>query len=59
MTHHEKIYVARSVDSIDHLEEQLNTLIEIAKNGTREEVKNAIKEMLPTYHLKNKKVLDY
>jgi FlaA1/EpsC-like NDP-sugar epimerase len=59
MTHHEKIYVARSVDLIDNLEEQLNTLIDIAKNGTREEVKHTIKEMLPTYSFKKKKVLDY
>ena len=59
MTHHEKIYVARSVDLIDNLEEQLNTLIDVAKNGTREEVKNTIKEMLPTYSFKKKKVLDY
>ena len=59
MTHHEKIYVARSVDSIDHLEEQLNRLIDIAKNGKREEVKNCIKEMLPTYCIEKKKVLDY
>ena len=59
MTHHEKIYVARSVDSIDNLEEQLNKLIDKAKNGTREEVKNTIKEMLPTYSFKQKKVLDY
>jgi len=59
MTHHEKIYVARSVDSIDHLEEQLNRLIDIAKNGKREEVKNCIKEMLPTYRFEKKKVLDY
>ena len=59
MTHHEKIYVARSVDSIDHLEEQLNRLIDIAKNGKREEVKNCIKEMLPTYRIEKKKVLDY
>jgi FlaA1/EpsC-like NDP-sugar epimerase len=59
MTHHEKIYVARSVDSIDKLEEQLDTLIDIANNGSREDVKNAIKEILPTYRLKKKKVLDY
>lgn len=59
MTHHEKIYVAKSVDSIEQLEQQLNVLINIAKNGTRKEVKKAIKEMLPTYCLKKKMVLDY
>jgi len=59
MTQHEKIYVARSVDSIDNLEEQLNKLIDIAKNGSREEVKSTIKEMLPTYSYIEKKVLDY
>jgi FlaA1/EpsC-like NDP-sugar epimerase len=59
MTHHEKIYVARSVDSIDDLEDQLNELIDVAKNGTREEVKNSIKEMLPTYSYKQKNVFDY
>jgi FlaA1/EpsC-like NDP-sugar epimerase len=58
VTHHEKIYVARSVDTIDHLDEQLDSLIEVAKNGTREEVKNTFKEILPTYHYKKKKVLD-
>lgn len=59
MTHHEKIYVARSVDSIDDLENQLNSLIYAAENGTREEVKRAIKELIPTYSLKEKKILDY
>lgn len=59
MTQHEKIYVARSVDSIENLEEHLNTLIDIAKNGTRDEVKDAIKDILPTYLQKKKKVLNY
>lgn len=59
MTHHEKIYVARSVDSIDNLDDQLNAIIDVARNGTREEVKNSIKEMLPTYSYKQKKVFDY
>jgi len=59
ITHHEKIYVAKSVDSIDQLEQQLDALIRIAKTGSREQVKEAIKQMLPTYRLKEKKVLDY
>lgn len=59
ITHHEKIYVAKSVDSIDQLEQQLNNLIQIAKTGSREDVKEGIKGILPTYRLNKKKVLNY
>ncbi len=49
MTHHEKIFMARKKDVLDNLEIRLNELIEIARFRNKEEIKWAIKEIVPTY----------
>ncbi len=59
ITQHEKIYVAKSVDPIDGLSDKLDKLIYIAENSSRDRVKDAIKEVIPTYHHKTKEVLNF
>lgn len=59
ITQHEKIYVAKSVDPIDGLSGKLDKLIYTAENSSRAEVKDAIKEVIPTYHHKTKEVLNF
>ena len=59
MTQHEKIYVAKSVDIIDDLTEKLDYLLEISKNGNIDQVKEAIKRIVPTYQYHQKEVINY
>lgn len=59
ITQHEKIYVAKSVDPLDGLSGKLDKLIYIAENNSRVDVKDAIKEVIPTYHHKTKEVLNF
>lgn len=59
MTQYEKIYVAKSVDSIAQLTEKLDKLVYIAENESREDVKDMLKNMIPTYSQKKKEVLNH
>lgn len=59
MTQHEKIYVAKCVDTIDHLTMKLDHLLEMAANGDHESIKLAIKEIVPTYQFNQKEVVNY
>jgi len=51
VTRHKKIYVSRAMDITGNLPEKLDQLIHTAKNGSRKDIKSAIKLLVPTYHL--------
>lgn len=59
MTQHEKIYVAKSIDSIEHLTVGLDHLLDMAHHGDHEAIKQAIKELVPTYQYQHKEVVNY
>jgi FlaA1/EpsC-like NDP-sugar epimerase len=59
MTQHEKIYVAKSVDIIDDLTEKLDYLLDISRKGSVDQVKEAIKRIVPTYQYHQKEVINY
>lgn len=59
ITQHEKIYVAKSIDSIDHLTIKLDHLLEMAHHGNHEAIKQAIKDLVPTYKYEQKEVVNY
>lgn len=49
VTQHEKIYVARSIDNLSDLTLKLDQLNKSALNGEIDDIKSAIKELVPTY----------
>ncbi|MCG2590424.1 polysaccharide biosynthesis protein [Rhodohalobacter sulfatireducens] len=59
MTQHEKIYVAKSIDVINDLSNKLDQLEKIASGGNHEQIKSAIKDIVPTYQFEAKEVLNY
>ncbi|MDR9366375.1 MAG: nucleoside-diphosphate sugar epimerase/dehydratase [Balneolaceae bacterium] len=59
MTQHEKIYVAKSIDVINDLSNKLDQLEKIASGGNHEQIKSAIKDIVPTYQFEPKEVLNY
>ncbi len=59
MTQHEKIYVAKSVDTIHDLSEKLDHLMDVSRNGDIDKIKRAIKQIVPTYQYQQKKVINY
>ncbi|TVQ03420.1 MAG: polysaccharide biosynthesis protein [Balneolaceae bacterium] len=50
VTRHKKIYVSRAMDLTGNLPEKLDQIIYTAKNGNRQDIKSAIKLLVPTYH---------
>ena len=59
ITHHNKIYVAKSVDVISNLTNRLNYLIEMANKGDSYQIKMAIKEIVPSYNYDQKEVVNF
>lgn len=59
ITHHNKIYVAKSVDVISNLTNRLNYLIEMANKGDIYQIKMAIKEIVPSYNYDQKEVVNF
>lgn len=59
MTQHEKIYVAKSVDFIEDLTERLDYLLNRAQKGSTDEIKQALKLIVPTYQYNLKEVVNY
>ena len=59
MTQHEKIYIAKSVDFIEDLTEQLDHLIEVSKTGSVDEIKLTLKQVVPSYQHKPKVAINY
>lgn len=59
ITHHNKIYVAKSVDVISNLTNRLNYLIEMANKGDCYQIKMAIKEIVPSYNYDQKEVVNF
>lgn len=59
MTQYEKIYVANSIDSIEQLTGKLDDLIDAAKDGDHEAIKQAIITMVPTYRVNKKEVINF
>lgn len=58
MTQHEKIYVAKSIDVINDLSNKLDQLEKIASGGNHEQIKSAIKDIVPTYQFEPKEVVN-
>tara|TARA_R100001143_G_scaffold63603_3_gene73751 strand:- start:25159 stop:26934 length:1776 start_codon:yes stop_codon:yes gene_type:complete len=59
ITHHNKIYVAKSLDVISNLTNRLNYLIEMANKGDSYQIKMAIKEIVPSYNYDQKEVVNF
>jgi len=59
ITHHNKIYVAKSVDVISNLTNRLNYLLEMANKGDSYQIKMAIKEIVPSYNYDQKEVVNF
>ncbi len=59
MTQHEKIYVAKSVDFIKDLTEQLDYLIDTTHKGNTDEIKQTLKLIVPSYQHKPKIAVNY
>lgn len=59
ITQHEKIYVAKSIDSIDQLTRKLDHLLDMAQHGDHAAIKQAIKSLVPTYQYSQKEVVNY
>jgi FlaA1/EpsC-like NDP-sugar epimerase len=58
VTRHKKIYVSRAMDITSNLPQKLDHIINTAKNGSRQEVKSAIKLIVPTYYLAEAEALN-
>ncbi|MDZ7720279.1 MAG: nucleoside-diphosphate sugar epimerase/dehydratase [Balneolaceae bacterium] len=59
MTQHEKIYVAKSNDVKSDISNKLDHLEQVAAGGNHEQIKQAIKDIVPTYQFKSKELLNY
>ena len=59
MTQHEKIYVAKSVDLIQNLSDKLDHLLDVSRNGSVDQIKISIKQIVPTYQYQQKEVINY
>lgn len=59
MTHHKKIYVAKSIDMIDDLSERLDELMNTVAEAEGHQIKLAIKSIVPSYSYKNKEVVNF
>lgn len=59
MTQHEKIYVAKSIDVTSDISHKLNHLEDVARSGDHESIKQAIKELVPTYQFDPTEVVNY
>ena len=51
VTRHQKIYVTRGMDIIENLTEKLDHIIHAARYGSMQDIKSAIKMLVPTYIL--------
>lgn len=59
MTQHEKIYVAKSFDVTSDFSNKLDQLEQVAVHGNHEHIKQAIKEIVPTYQFKQMEAVNY
>lgn len=59
VTQHEKIYVVRSIDNLSDLTLKLDQLNKSALNGEIDDIKSAIKELVPTYRYQVKIKTEY
>lgn len=59
MTHHKKIYVAKSIDVIDNLSYKLDELFEVALAGDSYQIRQTIKSIVPTYNYDRKEVVNF
>lgn len=59
MTQHEKIYVAKSNDITSDISYELDQLEEVANSGDHENIKQAIKKIVPTYQFKQEEVVNF
>ncbi len=59
VTRHKKIYVTKSMDVTDNLNQKLEDIIHSAKYGTRQDIKLAIKQLVPTYKLVEAEAVGY
>ena len=59
MTQHEKIYVAKSINLIHNLSDKLDHLLHASRNGSVDQIKMAIKQIVPTYQYEQKEVINY
>lgn len=49
MTRHEKIFMARKTGVVENLQERLDSLFETATEGSKEDIKEGIYNLVPTY----------
>lgn len=59
VTQHEKIYVARSIDTLSELSIKLDQLHSAAQLGNTDAIKSAIKELVPSYRYQVKAKAEY
>lgn len=57
LTQHEKIYVTKSMDVTSNLTAKLDKLIHIANHGSTDELRAAIKAIVPSYQLSEKQAV--
>ena len=59
MTQHEQIYVAKSKDRIELLGEKLDHLLHVARKGSYSDIKQAIRELVPSYQIDEQQVVNF